>query len=43
VRVGLDCILDAVLPRPLIRLGIGKEEDTPLAAAECTDIYEDLG
>ncbi len=33
---------DAV-PRPLVRLGIGKEEDAPLAAAERTDIYEDLG
>ena len=30
-------------PRPLVRLGIGKEEDAPLAAAERTDIYEDLG
>jgi NADH dehydrogenase len=43
VRVGLDWVLDAVLPRPLVRLGIGKEEDAPLAAAERTDIYEDLG
>jgi NADH dehydrogenase len=43
VRVGLDWILDAVLPRPLVRLGIGKEEDAPLAAAERTNIYEDLG
>jgi NADH dehydrogenase FAD-containing subunit len=43
VRVGLDWILDAVLPRPLVRLGIGKEEDAPLAAAERTGIYEDLG
>src|SRR5919202_1111198 len=42
VRVGLDWILDAVLPRPLVRLGIGKEEDAPLTAAERTDIYEDL-
>jgi NADH:ubiquinone reductase (H+-translocating) len=42
VRVGLDWILDAVLPRPLVRLGIGKEEDAALAAAEHTDIYEDL-
>jgi NADH:ubiquinone reductase (H+-translocating) len=43
VRVGLDWVLDAVLPRPFVRLGIGKEEDAPLAAAEHTDIYEDLG
>ena len=43
VRVGLDWILDAVLPRPLVRLGIGKEEDAPLAAAERTGIYEDRG
>ena len=43
VRVGLDWILDAVLPCPLVRLGIGKEEDAPLAAAERTGIYEDLG
>ena len=42
VRVGLDWILDAVLPRPLVRLGIGKEEDAPLSAAERTNIYEDL-
>ena len=42
MRVGLDWVLDAVLPRPLIRLGIGKEEDAPLAAAERTDIYRDL-
>ena len=42
VRVGLDWSLDAVLPRPLVRLGIGKEEDAPLAAAERTHIYEDL-
>lgn len=39
VRVGLDWILDAVLPRPLVRLGIGKEEDAPLSAAERTNIY----
>jgi NADH dehydrogenase len=43
VRVGLDWVLDAALPRPLVRLGIGKEEDAPLAAAERTNIYEDLG
>jgi NADH dehydrogenase len=43
VRVGLDWVLDAVLPRLLVRLGIGKEEDAPLAAAERTGIYEDLG
>ncbi len=42
VRVGLDWVLDAVLPRPLVRLGIGKEEDALLSAAERTDIYEDL-
>jgi NADH dehydrogenase len=41
VRVGLDWILDAVLPRPLVRLGIGKEEDALLSAAERTNIYED--
>ncbi len=39
VRVGLDWILDAVLPRPLVRLGIGKEEDASLSAAERTNIY----
>jgi NADH:ubiquinone reductase (H+-translocating) len=43
VRVGLDWVLDAALPRPLVRLGIGKEEDASLAAAERMDIYEDLG
>ena len=43
VRVGLDWILDAVLPRPLVRLRIGKEEDAPLAAVERTGIYEDPG
>src|SRR5215208_6700436 len=43
VRVGLDWILDAVLPRPLVRLRIGKEEDAPLAPVECTGIYEDPG
>ena len=42
VRVGLDWVLDAVLPRPLVRLGIGKEEDALLSAAERTNIYEDL-
>jgi NADH:ubiquinone reductase (H+-translocating) len=39
VRVGLDWVLDAVLPRPLVRLGIEKEEDATLAAAERTNIY----
>ena len=43
VRVGLDWILDAVLPRPLVRLRIGKEEDAPLAPVERTGIYEDPG
>jgi len=43
VRIGVDWVLDAVLPRPLVRIGIGKEEDAPLAAAERTNIYEDLG
>jgi len=43
VRVGLDWVPDAVLPHPLVRLGIGKEEDAPLAAAEHTRIYEDIG
>jgi NADH dehydrogenase len=43
VRIGLDWILDAVVPRPLVRLGIGKEEDAPLTAAQRTGIYEDLG
>src|SRR5919107_1813264 len=42
VRVGLDWVLDAVLPRPLVRLGIGKEQDALLSAAERTNIYEDL-
>jgi hypothetical protein len=31
-----------VLPRPLVRLGIGKEQDALLSAAERTNIYEDL-
>jgi NADH dehydrogenase len=39
VRVGLDWVLDAVLPRPLVRLGREKEEDATLAAAERTNIY----
>jgi NADH dehydrogenase len=43
VRVGIDWVLDAALPRPLVRIGIGKEEDALLAAAEHTGIYEDLG
>jgi len=30
------------LPRPLVRLGIGKEQDALLSAAERTNIYEDL-
>jgi NADH dehydrogenase len=43
IRIGLDWILDAVMPRPLVRIGIGKEEDAPLAVAEHTGIYETLG
>jgi NADH dehydrogenase len=38
VRVGLDWVLDAVLPRPLVRLGLVREEDASLAA-EHTGIY----
>jgi NADH:quinone reductase (non-electrogenic) len=42
VRVGVDWVLDAAFPRPLVRIGIGKEEDAPLAVAERTDIYENF-
>jgi NADH dehydrogenase len=39
LRVGLDWVLDAVLPRPLVQLGLVREEDARLAAAERTGIY----
>lgn len=39
LRVGLDWVLDAVLPRPLVQIGLVREEDASLAAAERTDIY----
>jgi NADH dehydrogenase len=39
VRVGLDWALGAVLPRPLVQLGLVREEDASLAAAERTGIY----
>ena len=39
LRVGLDWALDAILPRPLVQLGLVQEEDAPLAAAEHTGIY----
>jgi NADH dehydrogenase len=38
-RVGLDWALGAVLPRPLVRLGLVREEDASLAATEHTGIY----
>ena len=39
LRVGLDWALDAVLPRPLVQLGLIREEDASLAVAERTGIY----
>ena len=39
LRVGLDWVLNAVLPRPLVQLGLVREEDARLAAAERTGIY----
>ena len=39
LRVGLDWALDALLSRPLVQLGLVREEDAPLATAERTDIY----
>jgi NADH dehydrogenase len=42
VRVGVDWVLDALFPRPLVRIGIGREEEAPPAVAERTDIYEEL-
>ena len=38
-RVGLDWALAAVLPRPLVQLGLVREEDARLAVAERTGIY----
>ena len=38
LRVGLDWVLDAVLPRPLVQIGLVREEDASLAA-ERTGIY----
>ena len=39
LRVGLDWALGAVLPRPLVQLGLVREEDASLAVAERTGIY----
>jgi NADH:quinone reductase (non-electrogenic) len=39
LRVGLDWVLAAVLPRPLMQLGLIREEDASLAVAERTGIY----
>jgi NADH:ubiquinone reductase (H+-translocating) len=39
LRVGLDWALAAVLPRPLVQLGLIQEEDASLAVAERTGIY----
>ena len=39
LRVGLDWALDTVLSRPLVQLGLVREEDASLAAAERTGIY----
>ena len=39
LRVGLDWALAAVLPRPLVQLGLIREEDASLAVAERTGIY----
>ena len=39
LRVGLDWALGAVLPSPLVQLGLIREEDASLAAAERTGIY----
>jgi NADH:ubiquinone reductase (H+-translocating) len=39
LRVGLDWALDAFLSRPLVQLGLVREEDAPLATAERTGIY----
>ena len=39
LRVGLDWVLDAVLPRPFVQIGLVREEDASLAAAERTGIY----
>ena len=42
LRVGLDWALAAVLPRPLVQLGLIQEEDASLAVAERTGIYATL-
>jgi len=39
LRVALDWALDAVLPRPLVQLGLTPETEAPLSAAEHTGIY----
>jgi hypothetical protein len=39
LRVGLDWALAAVLPRPLVQLGLIREEDASLAVTERTGIY----
>jgi NADH:quinone reductase (non-electrogenic) len=39
LRVGLDWALDTVLSRPLVQLGLVREENASLAAAERTGIY----
>ena len=39
LRVGLDWALGAVLPSPLVQLGLVREEDASLAAAERPGIY----
>ena len=39
LRVGLDWALDAFLSRPLVQLGLVREEDASLATAERTGIY----
>ena len=39
LRVGLDWVLGALLPCPLVQLGLVREEDARLAVAERTGIY----
>lgn len=39
LRVGLDWVLDALLPRLPVQFGLIPEDEAPLAAAEDTDIY----